>query len=271
MYRFLLTPRWLALAVVAVLLAGTCVQLGLWQFSRQSERSAENATTAANLDADPVPVETLTTVDGTVDDGDEWREVTVTGTYDASEQLLVRYQSNAGRSGVDVVVPLVRADGTAVLVDRGFYESPGTTPDADAVPPPPAGEVTVTGWLRQDSAAGSEATAPAEGSVRAVSAAAVAPESSHPLLGGWVQARAESPAADASLAGPEPPDLGAGPHFFYGLQWWFFGLLGLLGYGWFAWDEAHPSRRRRGRSRTDDTDGATRQPSPEPAPSSDAR
>ena len=31
--------------------------------------------------------------------------------------------------------------------------------------------------------------------------------------------------------------LNNGPHFFYGLQWWFFGLLALFGFGYLAWDE----------------------------------
>lgn len=269
MYRFLLTPRWLALAVVAVVVATACVRLGLWQFDRQSDRQGENATIEANLDAEPAPVDTLSSVGGSVVEDDEWREVTVTGRYDEAEQLLVRYQSNAGRSGVDVLVPLVQADGSAVLVDRGFYESPGSTPEATDIPPPPAGEVTVTGWLRRDSTAGSEATAPAEGNVRAVAAVEIAPTSDHPLLGGWVQAREESPAAATPLIEPEPPELGAGPHLFYGLQWIFFGLLALVGYGWFGWDEAHPRRRRHtGRSPV----AARPQPSPEPArPPSDAR
>ena len=35
----------------------------------------------------------------------------------------------------------------------------------------------------------------------------------------------------------ELPDLGNGPHFFYGLQWWFFGLLAVFGFFYLAYDE----------------------------------
>ena len=41
----------------------------------------------------------------------------------------------------------------------------------------------------------------------------------------------------------ELPDLGNGPHFFYGLQWWFFGLLAVFGFGYLAWDERRRMRR----------------------------
>ena len=47
---------------------------------------------------------------------------------------------------------------------------------------------------------------------------------------------------DARRRGPplvpaELPDLGNGPHFFYGLQWWFFGLLAVFGFVYLAYDE----------------------------------
>ena len=35
----------------------------------------------------------------------------------------------------------------------------------------------------------------------------------------------------------ELPDLGNGPHFFYGLQWWFFGVLAVFGFFYLAYDE----------------------------------
>jgi cytochrome oxidase assembly protein ShyY1 len=43
----------------------------------------------------------------------------------------------------------------------------------------------------------------------------------------------------------ELPDLGEGPHFFYGLQWWFFGVLAVFGFGYLAWDERRQKRRSR--------------------------
>ena len=42
-----------------------------------------------------------------------------------------------------------------------------------------------------------------------------------------------------------PDDKSEGPHFFYGLQWWFFGALAIFGFGYLAYDEwrrAHEER-----------------------------
>ena len=67
---------------------------------------------------------------------DEWRLVTASGTYLTDETVIVRYRTREGASGVDVVVPLVTADGATLLVDRGWLatDNRGATPDE--VPPP---------------------------------------------------------------------------------------------------------------------------------------
>lgn len=245
-YRFLLAPRWLALAAAVLVLAAVCVRLGLWQFDRLGERREVNAVVDANLSSPAVPLRQLVAVGAAPAAAEEWRTVTLRGRYDAEDRLLVRYQTHGSLRGVDVVVPLRLDDDSFVLVDRGFLESPAGTPDADEVPAPPAGTVQVTGRLRQDSDAPAEGTTPVDGTVRAVSSRAVADVVDGPLRGGWVQAVQELPEAPGEpLMGPEPPETGIGPHLFYGLQWFFFGFLALLGYGWFAYDEANPHRPRR--------------------------
>ncbi len=56
-----------------------------------------------------------------------WTRVTVTGRYDPSNIVLVRGRTVDSQVGFEIVTPLVLADGTAVLVDRGW------------VPPAPGG------------------------------------------------------------------------------------------------------------------------------------
>jgi len=92
-YRFLLSGRWVALGLVAVVVAAVCAQLGLWQFERLGERRAENATVESNLDAAAVPLAQLSPVDAPLPDGVEWRKVSLSGTYDADAEILVRYQT----------------------------------------------------------------------------------------------------------------------------------------------------------------------------------
>ncbi|MDP9444223.1 MAG: SURF1 family protein, partial [Actinomycetota bacterium] len=67
-----------------------------------------------------------------------------------------------------------------------------------------------------------------------------------PLLRGFVSlddaARPHGRAAADALVRTQPPDLNSGPHFFYGLQWWFFAALAVGGFGYFAWVEARDRR-----------------------------
>jgi cytochrome oxidase assembly protein ShyY1 len=234
--RFLLTRRWLLLLLAVVLFAYACLLLGRWQWHRLESKKTGNAIIRTNEKADPVPVDQVLAHGVDPPDRDQYAVVSATGTYDASKTVVIRYQTRDGNPGVDVVVPLMTDSGTALLVDRGWFATAnqGLT-DASQVPAPPPGRVTVTGWVRQD-ADGSSAQV-VNASARAISSAEIEPAIGVPAYGGFVQLLTESPRAATPLAKADPPDLSNGPHFFYALQWWFFGILGLFGYGYLAWEE----------------------------------
>ena len=162
--------------------------------------------------------------------------MTATGTYDTADTVVVRYRTRDGESGIDVVVPLVTADGTALLVDRGWMASDNRGADAADVPAPPAGEVTVTGWVRAD--ATGDSTAVTDHSTRAD-----LQRRDRRRLGQRGLRRVRRPAGrrrrrpTSPLAGVELPELNNGPHFFYGLQWWFFGVLAVFGFCYLLYDE----------------------------------
>ena len=69
-----------------------------------------------------------------VDEEDEWRVVTATGTYLPDETVIVRYRTHEGSAGVDVVVPLQTTGGPAVLVDRGWLATDNGGGDVGDVP-----------------------------------------------------------------------------------------------------------------------------------------
>ena len=234
-WRFLLTRRWVLFLLVVVLLTWATYLLGRWQFHRLEERKASNAVVRTNEHAAPTPVDQVMAVGRPLSADDEWRVITATGTYDTSQTVVVRYTTHDGDAGVDVVVPLVTSSGAALLVDRGWFatENQGTSPSD--VPAPPSGRVTVTGWARVDATGSS--TQVTDHSVRSVSSSAIGPAVGHPVYGGFVDLKDESPAPATPLLPAELPDLGNGPHFFYGLQWWFFGLLAVFGFCYLAWDE----------------------------------
>ena len=235
--RFLLSRRWLLLLLTVLLLAYACVLLGRWQWHRLEAKKAGNVIIRTNEKAAPTPVDQVLRHGVNPPDNRQYAVVSATGTYDPSKTLIVRYQTRDGNAGVDVVVPLMTSSGTALLVDRGWFATSNQAlTDASQVPAPPGGRVTVTGWVRQN--AGGSAAEVVNASSRAISSTEIEPAIGVPTYGGFVQLLTESPPPTTPLAKAEPPDLSNGPHFFYALQWWFFGILALFGYGYLAWEEA---------------------------------
>jgi surfeit locus 1 family protein len=134
-------PGWVP-TVAALATVVLCVAAGNWQHRRMLEKEALQESMQQSGSIAPVPLP------ATVDDWSAWRfrQVTVTGEYDARHQILIDNKVQAGHVGFDVVTPLRLSDGRTVLVDRGWIgagRSRATLPQS----PPPAGTVTVSGRI----------------------------------------------------------------------------------------------------------------------------
>src|ERR1700759_2888911 len=103
--RFLFTRRWLLFALAVVVLGTGCYFLGRWQFHRLHDREAENAQIRHNLAAPPAQVGERMSPQRALPPTDEWRRVSVRGSYLTDKSVVIRYQTNNGQSGVDVVTP----------------------------------------------------------------------------------------------------------------------------------------------------------------------
>ena len=246
----MLSRRWALFAVVVVVLAYGCYLLGRWQFHRLHDREAANSQIRLNLGEEPVPVGRVLSPGRPSPQDAEWRRVSATGTYLPAKTVVIRYQTRQGASGVDVVTPLRTTAGPLLLVDRGWMQTDNVGVDAVRTPAPPSGTVKVLGWVRADGTG--DATTVTDRSARAVSSTAIAKILDGPVYGGFVDAERETPAPDTPLVKAERPDLGIGPHFFYGLLWWFFGVLAVFGFFYLAYDEW----KRPGRGRLSQTVGA---------------
>jgi cytochrome oxidase assembly protein ShyY1 len=238
--RFLLTRRWVLFGLGVVVLALGCVRLGEWQFDRLHEREQRNEWTRTNLAAAAAPVQDVMSVTRPLPPEREWKRVRAEGRYDAAATVVVRYQTRDGRSGVDLVTPLVTSDGTALLVDRGWVPSDNTGSAPSDLPAPPPGQVEVVGFARADAVG--RGTEVDDGSTRAISSRTIGATLDAPVFGGFVDAEKETPAPTDEVVRAELPDLGNGPHFFYGLQWWFFAVLAVGGFGYLVVDEVRRSR-----------------------------
>lgn len=237
--RSLLTPRWILLHLLVVVLVVVMVNLSLWQFRRLDERQAFNSQVRANATAPPVSLADL--LDELPDNNPssleaiEWRNVVVSGTFRAADEVTVLNRSQNGAAGVDLLTPLdTDIEGTphVLLVDRGFV------PLSADVPPPPAGDIELLGRVRlsQERRLGG-LTDPAEGELAEVQrvdverlAAQMASSPDQVVLPFYVDLL-ESPNVTGDIPTPVAnPDLSEGTHLSYAIQWLIFSACAVLGW-----------------------------------------
>jgi cytochrome oxidase assembly protein ShyY1 len=135
-YRFLLSPRWIALILATLVAMAFFVGLGAWQWDRAR---TELPAPQVGLD-DAVALADAIGEDRIVRAGEPPRAVRVTGRFDDTQQRVVVDPGLVPDTDV-VTTPLLDSAGDAILVARG------TVPSGSAAPPPSGGEVEVLGWL----------------------------------------------------------------------------------------------------------------------------
>lgn len=239
--------RWIALLLLVVVLGAAFVNLGEWQLRRLDERRGTNSTVAAHEDAPVVPYAQVFT--RPIADADQWQKVTVTGTFDPDHQLIVRYRSNAGEAGYEVVAPLRATDGRTVLVDRGFVIRPAGQDFPSAVAAPPPGEVTVVGHVRRNEEGPTVALTPASGSVRLINSDAIGAWAGLTLVNGYIGAVTMTP-AQSGYTPVATPSLDEGPHLSYALQWFTFTLIAVAGLVVFIRNDIRDRKRATARARS---------------------
>ncbi|HUR17327.1 MAG TPA: SURF1 family protein [Acidimicrobiales bacterium] len=226
MYRFLLRPRWLLGHLLAAGLVVLLGSLGLWQLRRLDERREHNALVLErSATVVPLPAEGW---DGAADAASlAFRRVRLQGRYVADKEVLVRFRSNQGLPGYNVLTPMTTAQG-AIIVNRGWV--PLEMGDHWPVPRagPPEGETSVTGLLRSsqpgDRFLPSGPTANVPLSVGAVNVAGLKRRLSLALYPLYLELDRPE-AADAAAGFPQAlpaPELDEGPHLSYAIQWFFF-------------------------------------------------
>lgn len=251
--RVLLSPVWIVGHLLAITAVVSFTQFGFWQLRRHDQRMERNAAIEARLAAPPVTLDVaLTEAEaaraaaeaagapaGSVDPL-EYRTVRLTGSFDSEVEVLRRGVVRDGTPGFHVVTPLVLADGSAVMVDRGWVpQSFDSVPVAPAAPE--AGEVEVRGWAFPPDVPPTGPLAslaprdPPSGrlvQVAYVDVVRLADQVPYPLLPVRVVLDAPPRApGDASLPLPPPaPQVTLGSHLGYALQWFAFVVITLVGY-----------------------------------------
>ncbi|MGA4508606.1 SURF1 family protein [Propionibacteriaceae bacterium G1746] len=235
--------RWIVLVVFVALLGAVFVRLGEWQLHRLEARRERNAIVVANQ---ALPVQPWDQVfHHPIAEGDQWQRVTVTGTYLPEHQLEVRYRNVGGSQGSEWVLPLRTSDGRLVLVDRGFTSRGNGEVARPAAAP--AGQVTVTGFVRRNEQGKANATTPMQGSVRLINAPAISAAIGQQLVDGYIQAISSTP-ADPGLTPVGTPELDEGPHLSYAIQWFLFTVIAAGGVLILVRADLRERRRKRARA-----------------------
>jgi cytochrome oxidase assembly protein ShyY1 len=233
----------LALTALVLIFAAVCFTLlAPWQFRRHEERSTTNDAISTSANATPVDIDDVLPGGEQSGGGTEWRTVRVTGRYLVADEVVARLRTVLGQAAFEVLTPFRLADGSVVLVDRG-YVRPVQGDRAVAVPgfaAAPKGTVTLTARLRADERDPRERPPERRDGrlqVYAVGSGVVEHATGLDIRAGYLQLNDQNPGVLAALPLPE---LDAGPFLSYALQWIAFGTMALLAWLYFTLREIKP-------------------------------
>ncbi|HEY6566534.1 MAG TPA: SURF1 family protein [Actinomycetota bacterium] len=232
MRRSLLTPRWIAFTVFALVVVGVCTRLGFWQLERLEGRRYFNERFRAGMAMPAVPIEPLVASD---ERPLSYRRASANGRYDPAHEVILYGRALDGRPGNHVLTPLVLADGRAVLIDRGWVPFDLGTPPVDEASPP-QGQVDVVGFLSPDEPGGADDAEAGDGDRGAstftrVDLDAIGRQLPYDLLPWYLVLQDQTPSQPGELPGVVPqPTLDEGSHLSYAFQWFAFAAIGAIGY-----------------------------------------
>jgi len=233
-YKFLLTPRWIAITLVCIFMLPAFQALSNWQWHRLQDRQVVNAEIQAQINREPVPISDLIVeVDEakSAPEDSQWRTVELTGVWLEDSQVLVRKKSLESDLGLWVVTPLQLSDGTIVMINRGWTAAANSAVDSPVVSDVPVGTIEVLGRLRDVA----ERTKPAptdlpEGQVDRIVPTEIV-DSPDTLTNAYVEMTASRPESRTSEIRSLPaPEVTEGAHRSYAIQWIFFEIMTVIGW-----------------------------------------
>jgi cytochrome oxidase assembly protein ShyY1 len=210
--------------LIALLLVLLCLWAAQWQYHRGVDRHARNTLI---VEQSRLPEVRLSELTGNIDSF-EWRKITIQGSFDDENQILLRNRYSEGVYGFEQLT-LFEFDAGKIWVDRGWIKA-----GSNATIPPQLQKtneniVNITGRLRLDSSL-------PQGKFFAVS------NNAQRDLVSQLDARKGIQTedfyvdlisvSDTSMNPDVPvelPELRDGPHMAYALQWIFFAALTIYG------------------------------------------
>jgi cytochrome oxidase assembly protein ShyY1 len=231
-WRFAFSRRWFGYLGLAIVFAAVCIGLSKWQVDRTNETRAANQLVDSNYHSVPRPIGEVLPTLTSYRPSQEWTQVTVTGTYLMSDQLLVRNRPLGGQPGFEVLDPLLLEDGSVFVVDRGYLPIGNHQDAPDSIPAPKSGTVTVVVRLKAGEPMLDGRTA-ASGELATVFLPAVAELVGKPTyMAAYGLMVSEDPATTTRPTAMPQPQLDEGLHISYAIQWVIFAIIAFFGLGY---------------------------------------
>ncbi|GAA1186751.1 SURF1 family protein [Nesterenkonia xinjiangensis] len=233
-YRFLLSPTWLGWLAVCVGFAVACVFLGQWQLDRREQAMQDINRVVSNYDEEPTPYAEVRETFHQPHADDEWTVTTMRGQYLSEDVRLVRNRGHSGAVGYEQVMPFQIDGGDVVVISRGWLPTDSTDASLPAyMPEPPRGEIELT--VRLKPAEPEIDRGAPEGQLASLDLVDYEQQLGREIVTGAYGLMAEEDPAPAEQPRPlARPQLDEGPHLSYSMQWYAFGLLGFIGWGYAA-------------------------------------
>ena len=242
--QILIKYWWRHLLVLAVFIV--LIYLGLWQLRRLEQRRALNQEVMDGLNQPPM------TLSGNPVESEalHLRRVSVTGTFENEESVVLRGRSYQGQPGAELLVPLrIKNSEQAVLVNRGWVPLQIATSE-DLKGYALEGEVMVEGVAYRSQPRPDGFLVPTDPTPQPgkrleawfrVDIDRIQQQVAEPLLPVFIrQSAASAKATEPPLPQPEP-ELDEGPHLGYAVQWFAFALILVVMYSAFVWQEYKPN------------------------------
>ncbi len=230
MYGFLLRPKWIAFHVLVFGSIALMIWLALWQLDRLDQRRAFNDLVTEQIAEPPAPFDEVLADAGNDPESIEWRQVIVSGTY-LADQVIWFNRSQDGVAGDNVLSALTEADGTTVIVNRGFIPLGSDTPPAPTVETEVLARVRVPQSRQLGELTDANDGAEPVVEVRRIDLDQLAAQLPGEMAPVYLDLVDAIPAPGPNDPVPVPaPTLDEGPHLSYAAQWFIFATCVLIGW-----------------------------------------
>lgn len=240
-FRFLMSSAWIGGFIFCIIFSIATVFLGEWQMDRRMEKLDEINKIVDNHDDEPVTYAEAGYLFDEFDEQRKWTPVMIQGQYLEQDTLLARNRPRAGVPGFQVLVPFETDTGDRLLVDRGWLPLGDDATAPASVPAPPSGQTKII--VRVVPGEGTiDRDAPA-GQVASINLPLINDQLSYTVADeAYGRMAAESPEMEQAPQQMPEPQREEGPHLSYSMQWFTFGVMSFIIWGWLAYQRAVRNR-----------------------------